>query len=248
MPGKPQIIIQDISKKYRLYSNKTERLIASLLPSKMSNDADFFALRNVSLTAYEGDIIGVLGKNGSGKSTLLKIIAGITTPTSGKCNVYGKVIPLIELGAGFHPDLTGRENIFFYTSILGFKHKEISEIVEEVIAFAEIGRFIDQPIRTYSSGMKARLSFSVSIFIDPDILIVDEILSVGDESFNKKSNAKIMSLFKSGKTILLVTHQIAAVERLCNRAVLLDKGLLKLDGTPAEVIKMYMDMSNLVLN
>jgi len=243
MSSKQKIVVRDVSKKYRLFSNKTDRLLASLLPFSKGSRDEFFALRNIHFTAHEGDIVGIIGKNGSGKSTLLKIIAGITTPTSGSCQTFGKVIPLIELGAGFHPELTGRENIYFYTSILGFKKHEMNGIVEDVIAFADIGRFIDQPVKMYSSGMKARLSFSVSVFINPDILIVDEILSVGDESFKNKSNEKIKSLFKSGKTILFVTHSLGAMASLCNRGVLMDHGQLIGDGTPQEIIKQYQEIN-----
>lgn len=243
MSVKSKIILSNVSKKYKLYSSKTERLLTSLIPVKSKGQNEFFAVKDINFTAYEGDIVGIVGKNGSGKSTLLKIVAGITTPTTGNCQVIGKVIPLIELGAGFHPELTGRENIYFYTSILGFKKHEMNGIVEDVVAFADIGRFIDQPVKMYSSGMKARLSFSVSVFINPDILIVDEILAVGDESFKNKSNEKIRSLFKSGKTILLVTHSLDAVISLCNRAVLMDHGNLVHDGQPQEVINRYLDLN-----
>ena len=243
MAGKQKIVVRDVSKKYRLFSNKTDRLVASLLPFMKGSHDEFFALKNIHFTANEGDIVGIVGKNGSGKSTLLKIISGITTPTSGNCQTFGKVIPLIELGAGFHPELTGRENIYFYTSLLGFKKHEMNGVAEDVIAFADIGRFIDQPVKMYSSGMKARLSFSVSVFINPDILIVDEILAVGDESFRNKSNEKLKSLFQSGKTILLVTHSLGAVASLCNRAVLMDQGRLIEDGQPQDIIKQYLELN-----
>jgi ABC-type polysaccharide/polyol phosphate transport system ATPase subunit len=241
MNGQPNIYVQNVSKKFRLYSRRSDRLVEVFHPFRKRMHEEFYALQNVDFVVRPGDILGIIGRNGSGKSTLLKIIGGISTPSSGECHVLGKVVPLLELGTGFHPDLTGRENVMFYTTILGYGRKQIASIVEPVIDFADIGNFIDQPVRLYSSGMKSRLAFSVSVFIDPEILIVDEILSVGDDAFRKKSQKKMLELFNSGKTILYVSHSREAITSLCNRAIMLDKGKLVKQGKPEEVMAYYQD-------
>jgi len=233
------IIAEGISKKYKLYRNKKDRLVEALIPWKKDLHRDFYALSNVDLKIRKGEILGIVGKNGSGKSTLLKIISGILTPTKGKLTRKGSIIALLELGSGFNPEFTGIENIYFYCTVLGYNKNEIKDKVQEIIDFAEIGEHIDQPLKTYSSGMKARLAFAVSIYISPDILIVDEILSVGDELFRRKSFMKMEESFKSGKTILFVSHNLNAVNRLCTRAVLLDEGEQLLEGPPAFITKYY---------
>jgi ABC-type polysaccharide/polyol phosphate transport system ATPase subunit len=239
-----QIQLEHLSKKYKLYNKHSDRLSEALNPFGKKLHHEFFALQDVSLTAYEGDIIGILGKNGSGKSTLLKLVSGILTPTSGYVNVKGKIVALLELGTGFHPELTGRENIYFYTTLLGYKKKDIQRVIDEIIGFAEIGEFIDQPIKLYSSGMRSRLAFSVSVMIDPDILIVDEILSVGDAYFKEKSNRKLIELFNSGRTILYVSHSTKDILELCNKAVMLNNGYKVMEGKPEEVTACYLETIN----
>ncbi len=239
MDNEYAIIVENVSKKYKLYKSKKDRLAEALIPGKSKFHRDFFALSNINLKIKKGEILGIVGKNGSGKSTLLKIISGILTPTEGKVTRKGSIIALLELGSGFNPEFTGIENIFFYCYVLGYKKREIEGKVKEIIEFAEIGEHIDQPLKTYSSGMKARLAFAVSIYISPDILILDEILSVGDELFRRKSYMKMEEAFKSGKTILFVSHNLNAINRLCNRAILLDEGEQILEGPPNFITKFY---------
>jgi lipopolysaccharide transport system ATP-binding protein len=197
------------------------------------------ALRDVSLTVPRGKTFGLVGRNGSGKSTLLKLVTGIYAPTSGTVEVHGRISALLELGAGFHPDFSGRENIFVNGIILGMSRREIRGRLEEIIEFSELGDFIDEPVRTYSSGMYARLAFAVATHVDPEILLIDEILSVGDEHFGRKSAAKMEEFRKSGKTILLVTHDLSTLQRRCDQAAWLDAGLLKASGNPATVVAAY---------
>jgi len=199
----------------------------------------FMALNNVSLTVNKGEIVGIIGHNGAGKSTLLKLISRVLTPTSGRVWVRGKVAPLLELGAGFHPELTGRENIYLNGSILGLTRKEIDQRIQGIIDFSELHEFIDAPIRTYSSGMWARLGFAVATDTDPDILILDEIMSVGDEAFQRKSEARIRAFFEKGITIILVSHNMEMVNNLCTKAVLLDHGVVKDVGRPKDIIDIY---------
>lgn len=200
---------------------------------------DFEALKNVSFRIPRGQMVGILGRNGSGKSTLLKIAAGVYTPTSGHVAVHGSTAPLIELGAGFHHELTGRENILMNGLLLGLTKAQIREREERIIEFAELGDFIDSPIKQYSSGMYMRLAFSVATEVEPDILIVDEILGVGDAGFQRKCFTRITRFKELGRTILFVSHDITTVRRLCDRALLLHKGELMADGKPAEVIARY---------
>ncbi|MFA5835424.1 MAG: ABC transporter ATP-binding protein [Bellilinea sp.] len=202
----------------------------------------FLALHNVSLTINRGEIVGLIGHNGAGKSTLLKLISRVLTPTSGRVWVCGKVAPLLELGAGFHPELTGRENIYLNGAILGYTRREMDQKAERIIDFAELGEFIDAPIRTYSSGMWARLGFAVATDSKPDILILDEVMSVGDEAFQRKSEARMRSYFEMGATILLVSHNMDTIEKLCTRAVWLDHGVIKSAGSPQETILEYRGM------
>jgi len=199
----------------------------------------FLALKDVSLTVQKGEIVGIIGHNGAGKSTMLKLISRVLQPTSGRVWVRGKVAPLLELGAGFHPELTGRENIYLNGAILGLTRNEIDEKVPGIIEFSELHEFIDAPIRTYSSGMMARLGFAVATDTNPDILILDEIMSVGDESFQRKSEARIRSFFEKGITIILVSHSMEQVEKLCTRAVWLDHGVVKGEGETDKVISTY---------
>lgn len=233
------IRLKSISKKFKLYSNRQDRLKEALHPMRKQYYREFWALRHIDLEIRRGEIVGIVGKNGSGKSTLLKIVSRILTPTSGTVDVKGKIVPLIELGAGFNPEFTGLENIYFYCALLGYTRPEIDQFLDEIIEFSELGHFIDQPIKTYSSGMAARLAFSVSIIVDPDILILDEVLSVGDDLFKRKCFAKMEYFFEAGKTILFVSHSVNSVNQLCNRSILLDKGELILEGPTRLVTSSY---------
>ena len=197
------------------------------------------ALRDVTLSVPRGKTFGLVGRNGSGKSTLLKLVTGIYTPTRGTVEVHGRISALLELGAGFHPDFSGRENIFVNGIILGMSRREIRARLEEIIEFSELADFIDEPVRTYSSGMYARLAFAVATHVDPEILLIDEILSVGDEHFGRKSAAKMEEFRKAGKTILLVTHDLSTLQRRCDQAAWLDAGLLKASGSPVDVVAAY---------
>jgi ABC-2 type transport system ATP-binding protein len=201
----------------------------------------FWALQDVALDVKCGEVFGLVGVNGAGKSTLLKVVARVLRPTKGRVVVRGRVAPLLELGAGFHPELTGKENIFLNGALLGFGHSEMREKYDEIVAFSELGEFINAPIRTYSSGMYARLGFSVATASEPDVLIVDEILSVGDEAFQKKCAARIEAFRQRGAAILMVSHNMTSVEAMCQRAAWLDHGIVKAIGEPAQIIKTYRD-------
>ncbi|MCI9977270.1 ABC transporter ATP-binding protein [Clostridioides difficile] len=200
---------------------------------------NFIALKNINLSISRGDVIGFVGLNGSGKSTLLKIVAGVQKPTEGTIKVNGKVSPLLELGAGFDNDLTGRENIYLNGLILGYDREFINKNIDRIIAFAEIENFIDTPIKNYSSGMKARLGFSIATIKNPDILIVDEVLSVGDGRFRAKSEKRMLELIDSEATVLFVSHSISQVRRLCNRVIWLNNGEIKMSGATNEVCDLY---------
>lgn len=239
MKSNPQIVLNQVSKKFRLYEKKSDRLIEALVPHKKRKFTDFYAIKNITLKVDKGEILGIVGRNGSGKSTLLKLIAGITTPSSGEIDVHGNVVPLLDMGGGFHPDLSGYDNVYYYTTLLGYSKEETNDIIEKVIDFAEIGNFINQPLRTYSTGMRSRLAFSVSININPEILLVDEVLAVGDEYFKKKSKLKMLELFKSGQTILFVSHSPLDIKELCTKAIMLYKGENKIEGEPQDVLKHY---------
>jgi ABC-type polysaccharide/polyol phosphate transport system ATPase subunit len=201
----------------------------------------FMALSDLSLTVYRGEVVGIIGQNGAGKSTLLKLIAKVLRPTSGKVFVRGRVAPLLELGAGFHPDLTGRENVFLYGALLGFDRKSMEQQFDRIVDFAELGDFIDAPLRTFSSGMAARLGFAVATDVRPDILIVDEILGVGDEAFQRKCTKKIHTFQEQGASILIVSHSMASVKTMCQRVVWLDHGQVHFVGNPDDAIKEYRD-------
>lgn len=236
------IEVNEVSKIYKLYKNKKYRAIEALFPYIRKYHTDFYSLKDINLTVRKGEIVGIVGRNGSGKSTLMKLISGVTVPTKGTVRVKGNIVPLLELGSGFHPEFTGYENIYFYTAILGYPKEMITGKIREIIEFADVGQFIDQPIKNYSSGMKSRLAFAVSVNIDPDILILDEVLSVGDAAFKAKSYEKIREFFRKGKTILFVSHSMDSIKKLCNRAILLEKGELIMDGSAAEVVDKYQSM------
>jgi ABC-type polysaccharide/polyol phosphate transport system ATPase subunit len=203
----------------------------------------FWALNDISLNVRQGEVFGLIGDNGAGKSTLLKVVARVLRPTKGRVIVKGKVAPLLELGAGFHPELTGKENIFLNGALLGYSHGEMQEKYQEIVDFSELGGFIDAPIRTYSTGMYARLGFSVATTYEPDILIVDEILGVGDESFQQKCSDRITKFRENGTSILLVSHAMELIQKMCQRAAWLDHGKLMIMGEPAQVIQAYREKS-----
>lgn len=213
--------------------------VIKLIKNKMSYNK-FWALEDISLDINLGDVVGIIGFNGAGKSTMLKVVSGILKPTKGTVSIKGSIAPLIELGAGFDPELSGRENIYLNGAILGINKKKMNEKIDEIIEFAELSDFIDSPVKNYSSGMYARLGFSIATCIRPDILIVDEILSVGDYKFQEKSKQRIKDMMAEGTTIIMVSHTISQVKELCNKIVWLDKGKIKEIGG-REIIKDYQD-------
>jgi len=217
-----------------LFSRKNNRKAL-----RNSGNETFWALRNISFSIKEGESFGLIGKNGAGKSTLLQVLTGIYKPDEGTVVKKGRV-GLLQLGTGFHPDLSGRENIYLNGAILGLRKKEIDSLYDSIIAFSELDRFIDMPIKNYSTGMVARLGFSIAINIKPDILLIDEVLAVGDENFRKKCIQKIEEIRGSGKTIVFVSHSMSDVKRLCDRAVCLEHGNIAFEGNSAEVVDFYM--------
>ncbi|MBC9252581.1 hypothetical protein A9179_20140 [Pseudomonas alcaligenes] len=233
------ISIQDVSKAYKLYKSSSDRLKEALHPLARKYHRDFYAVRNLSLDIGKGDIIGILGRNGCGKSTLLKLISGVLQPNTGSIRVNGKITALLELGAGFNPEFTGRQNIAFYSTLLGLDSAQVAAATPKIIEFAELNEFIDQPVRTYSSGMKSRLGFAVAIHVDPDILILDEILAVGDALFKRKCYAKMQEFFEAGKTIIYVSHEIDSISQLCKRAIFMDAGEIICDGPANVIVKKY---------
>ena len=202
------------------------------------------AVSDVSLSIEEGQVFGLLGTNGAGKSTLLKVIAGVFKPTEGTVTKHGKMVPLLELGAGFDPQYTGKENIYLYGAMLGYTKEFIDEKYDEIVKFSELKDFIDVPIKNYSSGMKSRLGFSIATVVSPKILILDEVLSVGDAKFRKKSEKKVLSMFDSGVTVLFVSHSLAQVQRICNKAMILEKGKLIAYGDIDTISEQYEKMTN----
>jgi ABC-type polysaccharide/polyol phosphate transport system ATPase subunit len=239
------IELADVSKVYRRYSGRHFATLKSALLQRsilrdLEPDETFPALKNVSFAVAEGSTFGVIGRNGSGKSTALKLVAGITKPTSGAVRVRGRISALIELGAGFHPEISGRENVFINGIMLGLTKQEIQARFDEIVDFAELREFIDAPVKTYSSGMYMRLGFAVAIHVDPDVLLVDEVLAVGDEAFTHKCLDKFAEFKRRGKTILLVTHSLSVVERFCDDAVWLDEGVVKAQGDPRRVVDAYL--------
>ncbi|MFQ5964315.1 MAG: ABC transporter ATP-binding protein [Candidatus Scalinduaceae bacterium] len=236
------ISVRNLSKKYQLYETPKHRLKEALHPFKKKYHREFWAVRNVSFEAMQGETVGIIGRNGSGKSTLLQMICGTLTPTQGDINVNGRVSALLELGAGFNPQFTGRENVYINGAILGLSREEIEERYQVIVDFAEIGDFIDQPVKNYSSGMYIRLAFAVAINVDPEIMVVDEALSVGDAKFQRKCYAKLEEFRKSGKTILFVSHAMDTINLLCDRAMLLEKGQIIEQGVPKEVTNLYHKM------
>ena len=238
------IELKDVGIKFNLSREKNDSLkeyIIKLLKKELMYD-EFWALRNVSFEVKKGDRLGILGLNGAGKSTLLKIIAGVYQPSEGTVRHEGVIAPMLELGAGFDPQYTGKENIFLYGSILGYSRQYLQEKYDEIVEFSELKNFINVPLKNYSSGMRARLGFAIATIADPEILILDEVLSVGDAKFRKKSEKKIMEMFERGVTVLFVSHSLAQVKRLCNKAILLQKGTIIAQGAVEDVATSYSDL------
>ena len=233
------ISISNLSKRYRLYNTQWDRLKETLNPFGKKLHHEFYALNDISLRINEGEVVGIIGKNGCGKSTLLKIIAGVLTPSSGETKVKGRVSALLELGAGFNPEMTGMQNIYLNGTLCGLQKRQVDDHLEKILDFADIGEFIYQPVKIYSSGMFARLAFSIAINVDPDILIVDEILSVGDISFQRKCFAQMEKYKKEGKTIIFVSHIAPSIVELCDRAIMMHDGDIVIDGHPKLVTNLY---------
>ncbi|MDI6644790.1 MAG: ABC transporter ATP-binding protein [Methanobacteriaceae archaeon] len=239
--GETVIKVKNVGMEFNLSAEKVDNLkeyIIKLLKRELLYQ-EFWALKNISFEVEKGDRVGIIGLNGAGKSTLLKIISGVMKPTEGTVKTKGRLVPLLELGAGFDSNYTGRENIFLNGAILGYSKEFLREKYDEIVEFSEIGKFIDVPIKNYSSGMRARLGFSIATMVEPDLLILDEVLSVGDAKFRKKSQKRITSLFDKGITVLYVSHSIDQVKELCNRAIWLEKGRIKMQGDVEEVCNAY---------
>lgn len=252
---KPIIRVENLSKQYRLGARRAEQTtlrdaVAGTVRSPLNflkrrgessrDDKTLWALRDVSFEVHPGEIVGVIGRNGAGKSTLLKILSRITEPTAGRAELYGRASSLLEVGTGFHPELSGRENIFLNGAILGMKRAEINRQFDRIVAFAEVERFIDTPVKHYSSGMHMRLAFAVAAHLEPEILIVDEVLAVGDAQFQKKCLGKMGSVAREGRTVLFVSHNMAAVGNLCRRGLVLEGGRVAFAGTQAEAVARYL--------
>jgi lipopolysaccharide transport system ATP-binding protein len=233
----PVIVATGLGKRYSIYDKPHHRLLDLLVGGARARE--FWALRGVDFTVGRGETVGIVGRNGSGKSTLLQILCGTLQPTEGQVRVRGRVAALLELGAGFNPEYTGRENVYLNASLFGMGRRETDRRLESILQFAEIGAFIDQPVRTYSSGMFIRLAFAVAISVEPDILVIDEALAVGDEAFQRKCFSRIEELKARGATVLFVSHSVGAVLQLCDRAILLDGGTRLLTGTPKTVVGYY---------
>jgi len=233
--------VVNLSKKFRLYHERNQTIKSAIMRRRASRYEDFWALRNVSMEVIEGETNGLIGSNGSGKSTLLKCLAKIYWPTEGHIQFKGKLASLLEVGSGFHLELSGRENIYLNGSILGMSKKEIDSKFDEIVDFSGVERFLDQPVKNYSSGMYVRLGFSIAISVNPDILVVDEVLAVGDQDFQQKSYSKFKEMKKNGKTIILVTHALNIVEDLCDRATWLSQGEIITTGQAKPTVKKYVE-------
>lgn len=235
------IEVSDVTMRFRLNNDRIlslKEFVTTALRGKLQYN-DFTALEHVSFTVKKGETLGLIGRNGAGKSTLLKVISGILKPTEGSVTCHGNVVPMLELGSGFDMDLTGRENIFLNGAILGYSEEYLKSKYEEIVDFSELGQFIEVPIRNYSSGMLARLAFSVASVVNPEILIVDEILSVGDAGFQEKSRKRMLELMGGGTTVLFVSHSMEQIREMCSRVVWLEHGQIVMQGEAAEVCKQY---------
>lgn len=239
--SKPAIKVDDVSVMFNLNKEKVDNLkeyAIKFLKRRLQYD-EFWALQNISFEVMPGERLGVLGFNGAGKSTLLKVVAGVLKPTKGSISVGGVIAPLIELGAGFDLNYSGRENIFLYGATMGYSRKQMQMMYDEIVNFAELEEFIDVPVKNYSSGMRARLGFSIATAVEPQVLILDEVLSVGDAKFRAKSEKRVKDMFEKGVTVLFVSHNTDQVRRLCTSAILLDKGQLTATGSADEICKIY---------
>ena len=235
------IEVNHVSMRFHMAGDKINSLkeyFVQLFSGKLKHK-EFWALNDVSFTVEAGEVVGIIGHNGAGKSTILKVISGILSPTKGDVNLHGNIVPMLELGSGFDFDLTGRENVFLNGAILGYSEDFLKEKYDEILAFSELGEFIEMPIRNYSSGMLMRLAFSVATVVQPEIMIVDEILAVGDAAFQEKSKKRMMELMSGGTTVLFVSHSIAQIEEMCTRVVWLDHGTVKMVGEASEVCAAY---------
>ena len=252
--SKPVIEVIGLSKKYRIdhYGKNRQNTVwdalsntikhpGSLLSGDRAEHEAFFALKDVNFNVEQGDVLGIIGRNGSGKSTLLKILSQIVPPTTGTIKMHGRVASLLEVGTGFHPELTGRENIYFNGSILGMRRQEINSKFHNIVEFSEIEKFLDTPVKFYSSGMYVKLAFAVAAHLDPDILIVDEVLAVGDASFQKKSLGKMKDVAGQGRTVLFVSHSMGTVQKICNKGILLSDGSLSYSGSINDTAKKYIE-------
>ena len=235
------IEVKNVSMSFRISQDRIQSIkeyLVALIKGKLKYK-DFWALRDVSFSVHPGEVLGIIGHNGAGKSTVLKVISGILKPTSGSVSVHGNIVPMLELGSGFDFGLTGRENIFLNGAILGYSRKFLNEKYDDIVAFSELGEFIEMPIRNYSSGMLMRLAFSIATVVNPEILIVDEILAVGDESFQRKSRQRMMELMSGGTTVLFVSHSLEQIREMCDRVLWLDHGQVKMIGEAQEVCDAY---------
>lgn len=237
----PIVSVKNISLKFKMEQNRANSLkefCVRWLKRDLKSE-DFWALTDVSFDVEKGDVVGIIGHNGAGKSTLLKVISGIMKPTKGTIEAHGNIVPMLELGSGFDMELSGRENIYLNGAILGYSEEFLNEKYDEIVAFSELGNFIEAPLRTYSSGMLARLAFSVACIVEPEILIVDEILSVGDADFQEKSRARMMDLMTGGTTVFFVSHSLKQIREMCNKVVWLEHGKIQAIGKTEEICNMY---------
>jgi ABC-type polysaccharide/polyol phosphate transport system ATPase subunit len=237
--GEPAVRVSGVSKTFRLYHERASSLKERIVNRRRAAYEEFWALKDISLEIHTSETAGLIGANGSGKTTLLKLVAGIIRPTSGRIETRGRIASLLELGAGFHPDLTGRENVYLNASILGLSRKETDKYFDQIVAFAELEPFIDMQVRHYSSGMYVRLGFAVAVHVDPEILIVDEVLAVGDEAFQRRCLGRIRDFQRDGRTIVFVTHAVDIVREICTRAFFLEKGVLVAEGRPSDVVDTF---------
>lgn len=239
--GKVAVDVNHVTMRYNISSQKVDNLKEYFIKfvKKEILYNEFLALNDVTFQLNKGDRLGILGLNGAGKSTLLKVIAGVQKPSEGFVKVNGRIVPLLELGAGFDKDYTGAENIYLYGTVLGYSKEFIREKYDEIVEFSELGKFINVPVKNYSSGMKSRLGFAIATVVQPDVLILDEVLAVGDAKFRKKCEAKIQSMFDSGVTVLFVSHSLAQVQRICNKGIILDHGKLIAYGDIDQIATVY---------
>lgn len=244
----PETVVEfrGVSKTFQIKRNPVDslkvRMVALFHPRQREQRETFWALKDIDLTVRRGEFLGLIGPNGSGKSTLLRIIANIYPPTQGRVMARGRVVPMIELGIGFHPDLTGRENIYLNTSLYGLSRDQTDRIFDPIVNFSEIREFLEMPAKSYSLGMYMRLGFSAAVHLDPDILLIDEVLAVGDEHFQKKCLKRMEQIHGRGKTIILVSHDLESIEQMCTRVCLLRQGRIEADGAPAEITRRYRDL------